>query len=581
MSRLDEPWLCDRSPSKRYPIYTRANIAEVFPGVVSPLSSTNDTWKSAEMGWREGLVRFGAFDHDEFSPDHDEMTGIFGGYGFLNVSVSRIMGVRMPGSNPDLVDYSYFGEQPGIPPYQPRDEDESPRHTQRMAETINWVMTTDTVPDIEEHREIAARLRAERPDLSTLDNRTLAEHAFKIHETYTVDWLGTHFFLIYCASVPLGALQQIVTQIGSPELLTPLLSGLGDVDSAAPSQAMWDLGRLVATSSELTRQFDQGVTGLDTRLRQSDHPDSKRFVSEFDGFLYEYGSRAVNEWDLTTPTWETRPELALGPIDRMRLREDSDSPKLQAERLVAERKQAVDKVHTALAGNEEALAQFDAALRAVHLFLPARERSKTNIVRMIGEAKVALHELAQRLIQDGHISRTEDLGMVTRQEFFDFVADPAAFRDIIADRWTRVREFEELEPPFIVVGTPPPPSTWKRRSASAEESTVAVSGEQLTGAPACTGTATGPARVILDPAEAEELLPGEILVAPATDPSWTPLFVSAAAVVVDVGAPLSHAAIVSRELGIPCVVSCTSATQRIRTGTVITVDGTKGTVTIA
>ena len=76
------------------------------------------------------------------------------------------------------------------------------------------------------------------------------------------------------------------------------------------------------------------------------------------------------------------------------------------------------------------------------------------------------------------------------------------------------------------------------------------------------------------------LEPGDILVAPITDPSWTPLFVPAGAVVVDVGAPLSHAIIVSRELGIPCVVSATGATQKIPDGAQITVDGATGVVTV-
>lgn len=100
------------------------------------------------------------------------------------------------------------------------------------------------------------------------------------------------------------------------------------------------------------------------------------------------------------------------------------------------------------------------------------------------------------------------------------------------------------------------------------------------GVAACAGVATGPARVLNDPSQADEFEPGEILVAPGTDPSWTPLFVSSAAVVVDVGAPMSHAAIVSRELGIPYAASYTDATRQITNGTVITVDGAAGTVAI-
>ena len=85
---------------------------------------------------------------------------------------------------------------------------------------------------------------------------------------------------------------------------------------------------------------------------------------------------------------------------------------------------------------------------------------------------------------------------------------------------------------------------------------------------------------MLDSNDPSALDPGDVLVAPITDPSWTPLFVPAAAVVVDVGAPLSHAVIVSRELGIPCVVSATGATRSIPDGARVRVDGNTGMVTV-
>jgi pyruvate,water dikinase len=91
---------------------------------------------------------------------------------------------------------------------------------------------------------------------------------------------------------------------------------------------------------------------------------------------------------------------------------------------------------------------------------------------------------------------------------------------------------------------------------------------------------TGTARVILDPLDPTALGAGEILVAPITDPAWTPLFVSAGGVIVDVGAAQSHAMIVSRELGIPCVPSVTNATRRIPDGATVFIDGDAGTVTI-
>ena len=101
----------------------------------------------------------------------------------------------------------------------------------------------------------------------------------------------------------------------------------------------------------------------------------------------------------------------------------------------------------------------------------------------------------------------------------------------------------------------------------------------LAGAPASAGTVTGKARVILDPAGAHRE-PGEILVAPSTDPGWTPLFMTAGALVMEMGGPISHGAVVAREYGIPAVVGVPEATMRIRTGDTVTVDGAAGTVVV-
>jgi pyruvate,water dikinase len=99
----------------------------------------------------------------------------------------------------------------------------------------------------------------------------------------------------------------------------------------------------------------------------------------------------------------------------------------------------------------------------------------------------------------------------------------------------------------------------------------------LAGTPASAGTATGTVRVILDPVGAH-LEPGEILVAPSTDPGWTPLFMTAGALVMEMGGVISHGAVVAREYGIPAVVGVPDATTRLRTGQRVTVDGSAGTV---
>ena len=137
---------------------------------------------------------------------------------------------------------------------------------------------------------------------------------------------------------------------------------------------------------------------------------------------------------------------------------------------------------------------------------------------------------------------------------------------------------EALQEPFLFAGGRPDMSSYPRRDAA--QITRVVEGESVQGIPGCPGIAKGIARVVTDSHDPTALEPGDILVAPITDPSWTPLFVPAAGVVVDVGAPLSHAIIVSRELGIPCVVSATDATKRIPDGALVEVNGDTGVVTV-
>jgi pyruvate,water dikinase len=168
--------------------------------------------------------------------------------------------------------------------------------------------------------------------------------------------------------------------------------------------------------------------------------------------------------------------------------------------------------------------------------------------------------------------------MLLESELDAFIANPSSFVPVIAERWEWYDALDELEPPFFVDGTIPPVDTWQRKKDP--DLQPATSGTVLQGLGACPGTATGVARVITDPADAPDLEPGEILVAPLTDPGWTPIFTSAAAVVVNVGSPMSHAAIVSRELGMPCVLGVRGATKKITDGTVLTVDGSAGTVTV-
>ncbi|MCA9284153.1 MAG: hypothetical protein KDA22_02990, partial [Phycisphaerales bacterium] len=184
----------------------------------------------------------------------------------------------------------------------------------------------------------------------------------------------------------------------------------------------------------------------------------------------------------------------------------------------------------------------------------------------------------RRLVEQGLADEINDFGLVLKSEVEDWIKDPRPFQEEIRKRREQMKLYSSLQEPFVFWGEQPDPSTWKRKGEEAIDAVAA--GDVLAGFPGCPGQVTGVARVVLDPIDPTALEPGDILVAPITDPSWTPLFVSAGGVVVDVGAAQSHAMIVSRELGIPCVPSVTNATRRIPNGATVTVNGDAGTVTI-
>jgi pyruvate,water dikinase len=189
-------------------------------------------------------------------------------------------------------------------------------------------------------------------------------------------------------------------------------------------------------------------------------------------------------------------------------------------------------------------------------------------------------ELGRRLHAEGHLEEPRHVMMATDDELDMLVADPASLTGTLAHRCDEWRELFDVEIPIWVDGRKPisPMSELPRRGA--KDVKPAEAGDVLQGQGASAGVARGTARVVLDTANIAEFQPGEILVAPQTDPSWTPLFMVSGAVVVDTGAMGSHAMIVSRELGIPCAAGVTEATRRIPTGATVEVDGSTGTVTV-
>lgn len=576
MVDISRPWIVDTPISERWPVYTRANVGEVSPNVTTPLMWTMIGGPPAEKQWKQGLVEFGAFDADEFR-DVIDIQGMIHGYIYLNLSNSRTFGARMPGGSPELMDRTYLGEIEA-PPYVPHPDDAKPEYTERILESVQRVLSERERPDVIRHKEAAADLRAARPDLSQLSDKELIAYEREVMAGVYSEALRTHLKMVYEGSVVTGALDQTVASMGDPSLAINLMGGLGDIASAAPNQAMWDLGQMVKVDPELTAEFDKGLDGLDDRLRAGDSAAAQKFMEKFDEFIYKFGSRSTDEWSAMPKNWENHPRIPLGMIGRMRLQDDTKHPANNSERLRKAREELTASIRESLKDDPEALAGIDGVLASSELYSRAREQSKTNTIRILHEARMPIWELANRYVTKGVLGHPEDLTMLREDELDSFIEDPQKWVPIIAERFEWADELAQLEPPFFVDGEIPPVTEWPKKIAP--DLAPAQSGDVLHGIGACAGTATGVARIISDPEDAEDLEPGEILVAPLTDPGWTPIFTSAAAVVVNVGASMSHAAIVSRELGIPCVLGIRGATKKIKDGAELTVDGAAGTVTV-
>ena len=575
---MADRWMTDRAPSKRWPHYTRANAGEVLSVSASPLSQQFCWENGILLGWRDGYVRGGNYTLDEFTDGEPEVCGFFAGYFYINLANVRMQAVRSPLLTVEQLDLAFFGDHPEVPPYEPHPLDERPEMAEGVLAHLGWVMSTTSIPEVDAEKAMTIALRQARPDLTTLSDAGLLTRA-RMFQPLLRKLFDSHTPPSSDSAIAPGILGAVCAALGEPETAMKLIAGIGDVDSAEPSYRMWDLSRTVNASAELTKAFNAGVAGLLGRLQDSNNDDAKKFVGDFAQFIVEFGSRGPNEWEISADTWETKPEYALAVIDRIRLQSDAESPKIRNARKAEERKALTEDIRAKVKPlGEELAGQLEGALIASSQ-MAIRERTKTNIIRALHEVRMAFRELGRRRAAEGTLKDPHHVFALLDSELDQFLFEGASMTETLASRHAQWQELQLLEPPFFIKnGVVPPLSEYKKKGQS--NAAKAAVGDVVQGVPGCTGQYVGRARVILDPTEPGDLEPGDVLIAPNTDPAWTPLFMSCGAVVVNVGAAISHAIIVSRELGLPCVVSATDATVRIPDGALIEVNGDTGAVTI-
>ena len=558
--RLNE-WLLNEVPSKRFALFTRSNAAEVMGEPLSPLGWTL-IWKSAfGPGTWDGYVALGGFDRDEFS-DADSIYGAFGGYFYLNLSAMLILTARMPGADPHQL-AAAFDSDPAMPGYVPEPWHENAVASSRLGATLQAILEGRIPSELASLQDNAHAIRAARPDLPAQSLEQVIARMRSIIPSMRRNG-QMHVHTGQAGMTAMGYLQTLLAGLGRGDDMARLCAGIGHVETADIAEQMWRLSRLVRATPRLAEALRERRDDLYTPA----------FREAFAAFLYDHGARGSNEWDLVGATFETHPENALALVESMAKQDDSAEPGA-AQRRNSEVRDALLREFDEVPGGQGVRT----AAEAVAAWFAARERSKNLCVRVVHEARMCAEEIARRLVASGDIGRREHVYMLQESELSDFAADPAAFRDRLAERYETFLEVGRREPPFIVNGVYPPPETWPLRAAPAA-SPEAETGERLKGLACSPGKVTGRARIVHDPADPGLLEPGDVLITATTNPSWTPLFLVASAVVTEFGLFNSHASIVSRELGIPCIASVPGVTSRIQSGSLITVDGDTGEVEI-
>jgi rifampicin phosphotransferase len=323
-----------------------------------------------------------------------------------------------------------------------------------------------------------------------------------------------------------------------------------------------DANRALEALAERARE-DPRLLEAVNRLDQKAVAAFPEFTRQFNAYLDEYGHReTVSPVLVSPPTQGEVPETVLGMIKLLA----AEPPRPPADRYAS----LLELLKHPLLQRPRRRARIERWVAAARAGIAFREDSHFYFLMPLPILRKSLLEMGRRLCDVGVLDKPEDVFHL-RLEELEAVGDPTTIAEperLRAAVRTRSARREEL------TGVPliDPIAVFPRGDA----------GDALiAGTPASSGSATGPVRVIREPAEFDRLTSGDVLVCPYTNPAWTTLFQRAAAVVVDSGGPSSHAAIVAREYGIPAVMGTAIGTKTLTDGQFVTVDGSTGRVTAA
>jgi len=385
-----------------------------------------------------------------------------------------------------------------------------------------------------------------------------------------------HLDLDYCANRPLHLLQSAAA--GSYLMLSALIGrfvpGQGEslaqallADAAQITSA--NHGRDLAVLARQARTEPQAAMivrqGGDWRTL----PAASAFRQGLERFLALYGHRAVYELDISNPRWREDQSWLLSTMATMLDHDGLDEMDLRRQRL---RQEAERRVRQALPWPLSRLALKLAAKAGNEAAL--REMAKSCMVRIADVKRHLALELGRRLTGRSLLSDVSDVFFLTLDDLDDLVGGswhgPGVARLVEARRTSHARRLTEAPPDVVTEGHSPPQKSGQHTADQPGWSGLGVAA----------GQATGAACLLTSPTQGGTLAAGQVLVAPSTDPGWTPLFLRIGALVTETGGFISHGAIVAREFGIPAVVNVAGIMSALAPGTMVRVDGDNGMVEV-
>jgi rifampicin phosphotransferase len=352
-----------------------------------------------------------------------------------------------------------------------------------------------------------------------------------------------------------------------------VLRGLPHNPTTEMDLTLWALAAEVRAQPDLTRTVrETPPERLARDYRDNALPPKLR--SLLANFLQAYGHRGVAEIDLGLPRWSEDPTHIFGVLaNYLRLEDPALAPDVQFHRTAREAEETVRELTRRAARKGRlrgTLVGF--LLRRARDLAGLREAPKFYLVLLLARARALLWAVGEELVGAGRLESAGDVYFLTLPEARRALAGGLDPRPLARERRAGYEhELKRRRVPRILLSDGTEPADMPDAQTDDDGA--------LRGAPASAGLVTARARVILDPTGAA-LEPGEVLVAPATDPGWTPLFLTAGGLVMEMGGSMSHGAVVAREYGIPAVVGVPDATERITTGDQVTVDGSAGTLII-